>query len=60
MVYVFLLSNSAVPNVSADDSAQLNPLTVFSFNLMSVCIRVADNDLFSYSCLVCLKRDCLI
>lgn len=32
----------------------------FSFNLMSMCMWVADDDLFSRSRLVCLKRDCFI
>lgn len=38
----------------------LNPLPVFSFNLTSVCMWLADTDLLSHSCLVCLKQDCLI
>lgn len=60
MVHVFFLTNSTVPKITADDLAQLNHVAVFSFNLMSVRMQVADNDLFSHSRLVCLKRDSFI
>lgn len=58
--FFFFQSNSTVPKITADDLAQLNHVAVFSFNLMSVRMQVADNDLFSHSRLVCLKRDCII
>lgn len=60
VLYVFLPSKSAVLTMTADDLARLNHPAALSFNLMSSCLRVADNDLFSYSCLVCLMQDCLV
>lgn len=60
VVCVFSLFKSAVSKSTADDTAQLNPLPVFSFNFMSARVRVADNNLFSYSRLACLKPDFLI